>query len=126
MYRVATEQVFRAGHALVLRGEREAQHEHDWRVRVTVERDDLDDDGIVVDFCLLQQCLSGAIAIFQGADLGKLSELAGVNPSAEVVARVIYGKLASTLPSNVRLWQVEVQEEPGCWASYSYEPTSLR
>lgn len=124
MYRVATEQVFRAGHALVLRGQREAQHEHDWRVRATVERDELDDDGIVVDFRLLQQCLSQAVAIFQGADLGKLSELAGVNPSAEAVARIIYRQLAPTLPGDVRLRQVEVQEEPGCWASY--EPTSQK
>jgi 6-pyruvoyltetrahydropterin/6-carboxytetrahydropterin synthase len=118
MYRVATEQVFRASHALVLGGEREALHEHDWLVRVTVERAELDEDGLVIDFRLLEKCLSQAVAGFVGADIGELAEIMGMNASAEVVARVIYDKVALALPSEVRLGRVEVQEAAGCWAGY--------
>ena len=127
MYLVATESVFRAGHSLVLRsGLREKRHEHDWRVRATVGRTELDEDGLVVDFHLLQERLAEAVLPLTGAEeLGDEAVLAGANPSAEVVARFLYGRLEATLPRDVRLLEMRVWEGPGCWASYQLSPKNM-
>ena len=84
MYQVATESTFRAGHALVLRsGLREERHEHDGRVRATVGSVELDQDGLVIDFHLLEKRLAEAVSPLDGAvDLGDEAVLAGANPSA--------------------------------------------
>lgn len=120
MYRAATESVFQAGHALLLHGGgREERHEHGWRVRAVVTREELDGEGLVVDFRLLRRRLDQAVSSLKGAaELGELSEFAGGNASAEAVARLIYDRVAGTLGPDVRLAEVRVWEEQGCWASY--------
>ena len=120
MYRATAEIVFRAGHSLMLRGGgREELHEHDWRVRATVARDELNAEGLVIDFRLLKRRLDQTVAGLEGlADLGQAAELAGVNASAEVLAKLIHDRLQASLPGDVRLVEVRVWETQECWASY--------
>ena len=120
MYRATAEIVFRAGHSLMLRGGgREELHEHDWRVRATVGCDELDAEGLVIDFRLLKRRLEQAVAGLKGlADFGQAAELVEVNPSAEVLARLIHGRLETSLGGDVLLVEVRVWETQDCWASY--------
>ena len=120
MYRAATEIIFRAGHSLTLQGGgREELHEHDWRVRAIVGREELNAEGLVIDFRVLKRRLGQAVAGWAGVEnLGEAGELAGVNASAEVLAKLIHDRLAGTLPGDVQLVEVRVWETKECWASY--------
>ena len=119
MYSISTETVFRGKHHLVVGGEVEKAHEHDWRVRVTVEATELDESGLVMDFCRLAELLAAAVEPLGGAEsINNVPGLSGQNPSAEVVGRYVYERIGPRLEGRVRLAEVAVEESPGCWAKY--------
>ncbi len=123
MYTVRVTRVFSAAHALVLRGEREALHGHDWRVTASFEGESLDADGLLVDFHAVEGALSAVTARLSNANLNDQTPFVdGVNPSAENVARVIWEELArrcaSILPGGAVLGSVRVTEAPGCEAEW--------
>ena len=123
MFRVRAQAVFSAAHALVIRGEREALHGHDWRVTATVEGPGLDGDGLLIDFHALERELGAVVAPFRNANLNHTAPFDRVNPSAENVARHIGEALAARLArvtsaGGARLASVTVTEAPGCEAAY--------
>ena len=62
MFEVSVEQTFAAGHALRnYRGKCENVHGHNYRCEVTVEGEQLDDVGLLVDFVLLKKALQSVI-----------------------------------------------------------------
>lgn len=140
--------VFSAAHAIVVAGVREPLHGHDWHVTATVEGPELDGDGLLTDFHALKQDVDAVIAPFQNANLNEVSVLAGVNPTAEAVAKHVAEALAARLsarmarylptgtpggrgvtgaagaagvargPVPVRVRSLRVTESPGCAATY--------
>jgi len=120
MYEASKEVVFRAGHGLALgAGERERVHRHNWRVRATVRREELNGEGLVLDFQELERALRGAVEpLSQAARLEDLEEFRGMNPSTERVARTIYERLRERLPAGVELAEVAVWETGSCRAAY--------
>lgn len=120
MYTIACEHRFRARHRLRLRGqEPETLHEHDWKVRATVEAGELDEDGLVMDFLALKGMLGEAVADLAGVgSLEEMPEFGGGNPSTERVARLVYDRLAERLPDGVRLREITVWETADCRATY--------
>jgi len=62
MFEVTVEQTFAAGHALRnYRGKCENVHGHNYRVRVTVQGDQLDATGLLVDFLEVNRLISGTV-----------------------------------------------------------------
>lgn len=123
MFELSVEKSFRASHALLLGGEREDLHEHDWGVRVTVEGSRLDGDGLLVDFHALERELEEVISPLRGCDLNAAPALRGVNPSAEnvavYIARALLERISGTgWGSAVALRSVRVVEAPGCAVEY--------
>lgn len=123
MYTVRVTSIFSAAHALLLKGEREPLHGHDWRVTASFEGETLDADGLLVDFHAVEGALRAATARLSNANLNDLTPFVdGVNPSAENVARVIWEDLtrrcASILPGGAALGSVSVTEAPGCEAEW--------
>lgn len=122
MYEVSVEREFCAAHALVIGGEREAVHWHDFHVMVTVGGRALDGDGLLVDFHELERVVDGVIGPLRNVDLGKSPAFLCENPSAEVIATHIATAVAERLsggPARVR-W-VRVTEAPGCSVTYRPE-----
>lgn len=109
---------FSAAHALVIRGEREPVHGHDWHVEAVVQGHTLDEDGLLCDFHMLEAALNEIVSPFQTADLNASPAFAGMNASAEHVARHIGEELVARLPQGVRLQRVSVTEAPGCRAGW--------
>ena len=109
---------FSAAHALMIQGEREPVHGHDWHVEAVVRGKQLDGDGLLCDFHELETALEKIVAPFQTADLNALEAFAGMNASAENVARHIGEQFAKQLPEGVRLGQLSVTEAPGCRAAW--------
>jgi 6-pyruvoyltetrahydropterin/6-carboxytetrahydropterin synthase len=120
MYAVSTEIKFKAGHYLRLFGSQaEQNHQHDWRVRVTVESENLDQDGLVMDFQELEEELRAVVQpLGKPEAINELSEFARENPSTERLACYIYDSLINKLPDEIRLCEVEVWETPDCRAIY--------
>lgn len=124
MFSLRIERTFSAAHAIVLGGEREALHGHDWRVRMTVEGDQLDGDGLLCDFHLLERVLDSAIAPLRDSNLNDVAVLAGINPTAENVALYLASTVAGDLPPAIHRLRLAITEAPGCEAAVTQELTT--
>ncbi len=118
MFEVSVATSFHAIHAVTISGVEEAPHEHDWQVVASVLGNQLDDDGLVVDFLDLQRELEEIIAPLQHADLNQCPELGGQNPTAERVAWYIANQLQSKVQEPATISAVSVTEAPNCIATY--------
>lgn len=112
------ETVFSAAHAIVMSGEREPVHGHDWRVTVRIGGEALDDDGLLVDFHKVHHDLQAIVEPWHNRSLNDVEPFDTVNPTAELVAQTIGERLAKALPGGIRLVSVRVTEAVGCAAEY--------
>lgn len=120
MYVLTVESVFSAAHAIVIRGEREPLHGHDWHVTATIEGDRLDADGLLCDFHQVEEMLKGLTQRLHNRSLNETPPFDEVNPTAEQVARHLGESLAAgvRLPAGVRVAGVRVTEAVGCAAEW--------
>jgi 6-pyruvoyltetrahydropterin/6-carboxytetrahydropterin synthase len=100
----------RASHVMPGRPPPEGElHSHDYRVGVTIERDELDEEGMVVDLDALRRSLDAIFAEIAGADLGEslgMEEVTVERFAGWVHARIAdeIGRLPSTA-IRVRVWE---------------------
>lgn len=125
MFEITIERQFSAAHAIRLYdGSLEPVHGHNWSVRVTVGRDELDEIEVVTDFHDLENQLNALITRADNNNLNAITPFCdgagglAVNPTAERVAWWIGAQVAKHLANKVRLVSVEVGEAPGCTATY--------
>ena len=119
MYVLTIEREFCAAHAIVMRGEREPLHGHNWRVDLTVEGASLDADGLLCDFHALEGWLAEIVAPFENQSLNETPPFDTLNPTAEHVARHIVAAMLERLPPEVAACRATVTEAPGCRAGFS-------
>src|ERR1700704_2429869 len=109
MFEVTVEQTFAAGHALRhYRGKCENVHGHNYRVRVTVQGNQLDDTGLLVDFLEVNRLLSGTVEYLDHQFINDLPPFDELNPSAENIAKYFYEKVSVGLKSEVPVRVSEV------------------
>lgn len=130
MYELTIQAEFCAAHALVIRGEREPTHGHNFHVTLGIEASHLDADGLAVDFHAVELALSTVLKPWVNQDLNKVAPFTKLNPSAENIARSIAEQTRSRLVNDghlddqsVRVAWCAVTEAPGCAARYTF-PTS--
>ena len=88
MFEVTVEQTFAAGHALRnYHGKSEDVHGHNYRVRVTVEGEQLDSTGLLVDFLEVNRLITGAVGYLDHRFMNDLAPFDEINPSAENIAK---------------------------------------
>ena len=107
---------FAAAHAILLGGQRERLHGHNWRVVVSVAGDRLDGEELLCDFHLVERLLAETVAPFRDGNLNDTPPFDRRNPTAEALAHHIAGELARRLPAAARLEWVRVTEAPRCTA----------
>jgi 6-pyruvoyltetrahydropterin/6-carboxytetrahydropterin synthase len=121
-YSISVTREFCAAHALMFRGVREAVHGHNFRVTVVIAGPSLDGDGVLCDFHEVERALERVIEPWRNANLRDAAAFAGVNPSAEMIARVVgealQRALEKQLPTGVAVARVSVTEAPGCEATW--------
>ena len=121
MYEITVHNQFSASHAIRLSsGSLEPVHDHNWRVAVTVGSKDLDSIDVVMDFHQLEQMV---LSLTKQADHRHLNEIepfasGEISPTAERIAWWIGTQLMKSLPRDVVLVRVCVEEAPGCEATY--------
>ena len=118
MYELSVEREFCAAHAIVIAGRRENVHGHNFRVMVVVAGPQLDEDGLLCDFHLLERDIDAVISRLDNADLNVTPPFDRINPTAERVAQYLGEEVARRLPPHVKLLRTTVTEAPGCKASF--------
>lgn len=111
---IHAEASFHARHALAsYRGQPESTHDHSWKVAVRVGTDALNNEGYALDFHEVQAVLGAAVAPLEGSDLSNHPEVGDPSPTAERLAEVLAGKLASEFDAiGGRLLSVSIWEGP--------------
>lgn len=122
VYEITVEDEFCAAHAIMIRGEPEAVHGHNWHVSVTVAGESLDADGLLLDFHALEALVRDVLSPLRNRDLNATPPFDRINPTAELVARHIAERVGSGLQSlnqgALRVTGVCVTEAPGCSVTY--------
>ena len=120
MYEVTVKTGFSAAHQLrYYDGKYENLHGHNWTAIVTVETNELDDIGVGVDFVVLKKKVEKILSRLDYKNINEVPPFDSKNPSAENIARWLFGELDSQINNdNVRLKRVEIKEFDDCGAAY--------
>ena len=123
MFEVTVEDTFAAGHALRgYRGKCENPHGHNYKVRVTLAGEKLDDIGLLYDFKDLKSVMNDIIDRLDHQFLNDIEPFQQLNPSAENLAQYFYqttnNKLRDATDGRVRVKNVTVWETDTTTATY--------
>jgi 6-pyruvoyl-tetrahydropterin synthase len=107
-------------------GPAQSLHGATYVVDATFHREDLDDDGIVVDIGRAGDQVRAVLADLNYRNLDDDPTLAGANTTTEVLARVVADRLADRVQAGelgesargVAAITVTLSESPVAWASY--------
>ncbi len=123
MYEVTVEDTFAAGHYLRnYRGKCENPHGHNYKVRVTLEGQDLDKAGLLLDFKDLKDVMKHVIDRLDHQMINDIAPFTVLTPSAENLAKYFYdqtnAKLKVTTNGRVHVRDVTVYETDTTTATY--------
>lgn len=122
MFEIAVEETFAAGHALRgYKGKCENVHGHNYKVRVVLTGEQLDQIGLVYDFVELKKRMAEVIRGIDHKFLNDLEPFTELNPSAENIAKYFYDELSRRLAvgsNGARLRDVTVFESDTTAATY--------
>lgn len=115
MYDVVIDEDISASHRLTgYQGGCENLHGHNWRVRLEVSAEELDRLGLAVDFTVLKDLLHDIIQAYDHTYLNELPDFAGLNPTSENLARIVYQRCRSRLQALDRRLAIK---SVGVWES---------
>jgi 6-pyruvoyltetrahydropterin/6-carboxytetrahydropterin synthase len=89
-------------------------HEHDYRIDIVVERDGLDDRGMVCDLDVLEAALAELTGRIEGRNLEEIRPPEAAAVTVEVFARWVHDTLAPVVAASgadvlaVRVWETPV------------------
>ena len=134
MYRVSRQIDFSYGHRLLhYEGKCRYLHGHNGRAIITIESSGLDERGMALDFSDMKRLISGWIdehldhrmilhredpAVPVLRELGEPLFLMDTNPTAENIARLIFGHVRDL---GFPVVEVLLWETPNCFATYCGE-----
>ena len=119
MYEVGITAQFEAAHRLVGDfGPATRLHGHTYQLDVIVRGEQLRQDGTLYDIARLEEEVGRMVATLHYRDLAEVTGLAGVNTTAEAVARYCWEKLAASLTGvGLASLRVRVWESPRAYAA---------
>ena len=123
MFEVSVEDTFAAGHALRgYRGKCENPHGHNYKIRITLSGEELDNIGLLYDFKDLKAAMGEVVDRLDHQYLNDIAPFTELNPSAENMARYFYqectARLKSKTEGRVRVKEVRVWETDTSIATY--------
>lgn len=93
-------------------------HGHTYKLKVFVERKNLNSLDMVMDFSDLKKIIKEAIKKFDHSYLNDLEEFKNKIPTAETLCMVLFKKIEEKLPDNLKLRKVEIYENDTSYAIY--------
>ena len=121
MFEITVEAGFSSGHYLRnYHGKCENVHGHNYRCQVTIQGEQLDSIGLLVDFVELKRVVHSVLDRMDHQWLNEFPPFDAINPSAENMARYIYDEVHAGLQANngARLDSVKLWETDTCSATY--------
>ena len=123
MYSVAVTRDFIGRHFLTGGdwGSENFPHAHHYVAEISIEANQLDQHGYLVDIVEIEGAFNGIVEYFRDSLLNEKPEFAGLNPSIEHFSRIICEKMLALIPLpgsgflSVKLW-----ENDTCWAGYRH------
>ena len=85
-------------------------HGHNWKIRLEVQSDIIDEIGIIVDFTTLEQYLQQVAGQFDHQLINDISPFNELNPTAENLVKFIYDQVKRLLPPQIKIKKVSVWE----------------
>jgi len=124
IYKLSAQKTFSSAHALRgYKGKCENIHGHNWRVTAIVEGRKLNNIGMLVDFHVIKDILSGVVEPLDHTNLNEFSPFDKINPSAENIAGFVYARMKKALKAlglgAVKLAEVTVWESETSSAAVS-------
>src|SRR5471030_2570096 len=124
MYEVTVEAGFSSGHFLRnYKGKCENQHGHNYKLRVTLARNELDKAGLLLDFKDLREVMRHVTDRLDHQMINDLEPFTVLNPSAENLSKYFYEQTNAKLNvvTSGRVWvkKVTVFETDTTTATYS-------
>jgi 6-pyruvoyltetrahydropterin/6-carboxytetrahydropterin synthase len=111
-FEVGASRPLRALHRLPWGTEEERQpHQHDYRIEVVVEREGLDDRGVVCNLDDLRAGLDDVLGRLEGRDLDEIRPADAEGVTVELLARWLHGSLAEVVQRAggqtlaIRVWE---------------------
>jgi 6-pyruvoyltetrahydropterin/6-carboxytetrahydropterin synthase len=123
MYEVTVQDTFSSGHYLRdYYGKCENPHGHNYRVLVTLVGEQLEPNGLLLDFRLLKRILQPTIQYLDHFMINDLEPFTTVNPSAENIAKYFFdrvsGQLLEMTGGRVRVKDCTIWETDTSYARY--------
>jgi 6-pyruvoyltetrahydropterin/6-carboxytetrahydropterin synthase len=121
MYTVAVTRDFIANHFLVGGdwGAENFPHAHAYVAEISIQGDQLDQHGYLVDIVDIEAALDTTINYFRDSLLNDKAEFAGLNPSIEHFSRIINEQISARIrPLGNASLTVKLWENATCWAAY--------
>jgi 6-pyruvoyltetrahydropterin/6-carboxytetrahydropterin synthase len=124
MFEISVDYTFAAGHALRgYKGKCENVHGHNYKVRVVVEGEELNNVGLLMDFVDLRAGIKAMVEKWDHRFLNDLPPFDKLNPSAENMARVFCeGIAADVSKQGLQVRSVTVWETDTTSATYRPSP----
>ena len=124
MYEITVEDTFAAGHYLRnYKGKCENPHGHNYKVRITLAGQALDNAGLLVDFKDLREVMKRTIDRLDHKMINDVEPFTKLNPSAENLARYFYDqtkqKLDEATAGRVQVKNVTIFETETTTATYT-------
>jgi 6-pyruvoyltetrahydropterin/6-carboxytetrahydropterin synthase len=120
MYEITIIKSFSAAHLLAkIGGKCEELHGHNFKAEVTLAAPDLNESGLLIDFRVVKKWLSVILDQMDHKHLNELPCFAGINPSAENIAKYIYTSMEpKATESQVRIARIKVWESENAAVAY--------
>lgn len=119
MYEVTIRKSFSAAHTLAIGGKCEELHGHNFLVDITAGAENLNDEGVVIDFRILKAWAHDILEEVDHKFLNELPAFKDMNPSAEIIARYIYTRLSEkAATAGISIRKVTVWESDNAYATY--------
>ena len=117
MYEIKVRTVFSAAHNLKnYHGKCERLHGHNWIVEAVFAYEELDKDGLAIDFRIAKKLLKDVTEELDHSHLNELKILKKMNPTSENISKFIYDGIRK---KNKSLKSISVWENENSSASYS-------
>jgi len=118
-YALTVRSSFAAAHRLrEYEGNCERLHGHNWRVEVTVESRELDEQGIALDFRAIKAHLAELLGRFDHKYLNDVPPFDALNPSSENRARHLVEELEKRIARPAAVSRVTIWESEDARAEY--------
>jgi len=123
MYEISIKRSFSAAHTIVIDNRREELHGHNFDVEVTVASDDLNRDGVVIDFRIVKQWTEDVLNELDHTYLNEVEAFRDLNPTSENIARHIFDRISDKACNGpCRVTGVAVWESNSARATYRGTP----